>query len=168
MKLHTLKRTRSFAQPRESVFKFFESPEHLALITPPWLDFRILTPAPVVMRQGALIDYTIRWLTFPVRWTTLITTYDPPFRFVDEQIRGPYSLWHHSHTFTGKDDFTEMTDEVRYVLPYGPLGDAFHALIVRKQLETIFDYRSEVIGRFFAETPNAGEQGKKNAYMEVK
>lgn len=162
MKLYTLKRIQRFTPSRDTVFKFFESPEHLALITPPWLDFRILTPTPITMRQGTLIDYTIHWLTVPVRWTTLITTYEHPSRFVDEQIRGPYVLWHHSHTFVEKDGFTEMHDEVRYALPFGPLGRIAHAALVGKQLEEIFDYRSAVIGRFLGDDP-AAMDGETNA-----
>lgn len=165
MKLYTLKRTQGFSHSRDTVFKFFESPEHLALITPPWLDFHILTPTPITMRQGTLIDYTIRWLTVPVRWTTLITSYEPPYRFVDEQIRGPYSLWHHSHTFVEKDGVTEMHDEVQYALPAGVFGRVAHAALVRKQLEEIFDYRSHVIGRFFGDD-SAPSSAKKNTTHE--
>jgi ligand-binding SRPBCC domain-containing protein len=145
MKMYTLHRRQRILHPRSHVFGFFEAPENLARITPPSLGFRILTPLPITMKVGTVIDYTIRWLGVPVRWRTLITTYDPPFRFVDEQINGPYALWHHSHRFEETADGTEMTDEVRYCLPFGFLGDLGHTLIVRRQLEHIFDYRATVI-----------------------
>lgn len=166
MKVHTLKRVQRFHAGAGQVFSFFEMPENLALITPPWLDFRILTPPPIVMRQGALIDYTIRWLTIPVRCTTLITAYDPPHRFVDEQLRGPYALWHHTHTFTESDGWTVMTDEVRYALPFGPLGSLAHAALVRHQLEGIFDHRADVIGRMFGLDGRVQELGKRSGEGE--
>lgn len=149
MTVYTLKRTQRFPYPVDQVFSFFQMPENLALITPAWLDFRILSPAPIVMRQGTLIDYTIRWLSFPIHWTTLVSGYDPPHRFVDEQIRGPYALWHHTHTFVEKEGWTEMTDEVRYALPMGFIGRLARAVVVRHQLDGIFDHRSRVIGQLF-------------------
>jgi hypothetical protein len=156
MHVFTLRRTQTFPHRAREVFSFFETPENLSVITPRWLDFRILTPSPIHMEQGTLIDYTIRWLTVPVRWTTLITNYNPPHTFVDEQIRGPYALWHHRHSFVEKDGWTEMTDEVRYALPFGPLGRIAHTLLVRHQLEEIFDHRSRVIGRVFGVPPEDG------------
>ena len=86
--------------PLPQAFAMFENPHNLAKITPPWLNFRVVTPEPVVMRKGAEIDYVIRWLGLPIRWKTLITAYDPPHGFVDEQARGPYTLWRHQHTLT--------------------------------------------------------------------
>lgn len=149
MRTHTLKRVQRFHHPVREVFAFFETPENLAVITPPWLDFTILTPGPISMRQGAVIDYTIRWLTIPVRWTSLISVYMPPVRFVDEQIRGPYRLWRHTHSFAESDGWTTMTDEVEYRVPYGIAGTIAHALVLRHQLEEIFHYRAETIGRVF-------------------
>lgn len=167
MTVHTLRRTQRFPHPARDVFAFFETPENLAVITPRWLDFRILTPSPIHMEQGTLIDYTIRWLTVPVRWTTLITNYDPPNGFVDEQIRGPYALWHHRHTFVETNGWTEMTDDVRYALPLGPIGRAAHALLVRHQLEEIFDHRSRVIGRIFGLQPEHTESGASPAAVDA-
>lgn len=149
MKVYIFKRTQHLHAPIEAVFSFFQSPENLALITPPSLNFQILTPSPVEMRAGALIDYTIDVAGFPVRWTTAITEYDIPTLFVDQQIKGPYSFWHHTHSFADKGGFTEMRDEVRYVLPFGILGRIAHALFVKRQLEKIFDYRANVIASFF-------------------
>lgn len=147
MKTHTLERRQILPVPLGEVFAFFESPENLARITPPRLDFRILTPRPIHMKTGTVIDYTVRWLGMPVRWRTLITTYEPGRRFVDEQITGPYSLWHHTHEFAAREGGTAMTDRVVYMMPLGPLGELAHELMVRRQLEEIFDYRAEVIGR---------------------
>jgi ligand-binding SRPBCC domain-containing protein len=137
------------------VFAFFESAENLAHITPPSLGFRILTPAPITMKVGTVIDYTIRWLGIPVRWRTLITTYQPPDLFVDEQIRGPYSLWHHTHRFEDVPEGTLMNDEVHYCLPFGPIGDLTHGLVVKRRLGYIFDYRAMVIGKLLRDGERA-------------
>jgi ligand-binding SRPBCC domain-containing protein len=149
MKTYTLCRTQLIARPVDEIFAFFARPENLERITPPGLGFAILTPGPITMKTGALIDYTIRLMGFPMRWTTLITTYDPPHSFVDEQIRGPYSFWHHRHLFIEHDNGTEIVDEVRYVLPGGPLAPIIHALFVWRQLARIFDHRARVIAREF-------------------
>jgi len=148
--IHSLIRKQHFRQSIDEVFTFFQSPENLARITPQWLNFRILTPSPIEMKQGALIDYTIHWMGIPVRWTTTITDFEPPFRFVDQQLRGPYSLWHHTHTFVEQADGTEMSDEVQYVLPFGIFGDLAHTMIVQRQLDEIFSYRSRVIAEVFS------------------
>jgi ligand-binding SRPBCC domain-containing protein len=151
MRMHQLIRKQVLPLTPREIFSFFESPENLSLITPPWLGFRILTPSPVTMKVGTLIDYTIKWIGIPVRWTTLITTYEPPSSFVDEQIRGPYALWHHTHAFRETEEgVTEMTDTVHYMLPYGWLGDVAHALVVRRQLEEIFTYRMEAVAATFS------------------
>lgn len=145
MSIHLLRRTQMLPARPEEIFPFFERPENLSLLTPSWLKFTILTPSPVEMKSGAVIDYTISWLGVPMRWRTRISAYSPPMQFVDEQIRGPYSLWHHTHTFSAVEGGTRMVDEVRYALPGGPLGDLVHRLMVRKQLDRIFDFRAEAI-----------------------
>jgi ligand-binding SRPBCC domain-containing protein len=142
------RRVQSLPRPPAEVFQFFETPENLARLTPPSLGFEILTPSPIAMRAGALIDYCVRPLGFPQRWTTLIESYDPPRRFTDVQLRGPYSFWHHTHTFEAEGAGTRMTDEVRYVLPFGPFG-APAAPWVESQLKKIFDYRAETVAAFF-------------------
>lgn len=149
MKPYILKRTQLIHRPLAEVFPFFESPENLSKITPPWLNFIIRTPAPVDMKSGAFIEYTIRWLGLPIRWKTEIKDFDPPFRFVDEQIRGPYTLWHHTHVFNSVNGSTEMTDLVKYRLPFGPIGRIVHALWIRRQLQEIFDYRYNAIEKIF-------------------
>ena len=151
MRTYILQREQWVDRPLDRVFPFFERPENLALITPPGLDFRLLTPRPVKMEQGRVIDYTIRIFAMPVRWRTLITTYEPPFRFVDEQILGPYSFWHHTHTFTEIPGGTLIGDDVRYLLPLGWLGDLMNALAVRRRLEGIFTHRRRVVAERFGE-----------------
>jgi ligand-binding SRPBCC domain-containing protein len=154
---YVLERKLFLPVPPDEAFRFFDRPENLAEITPAELGFRILTPSPIAMKEGALIDYTIRVLGMPVRWTTLITSYNPPRGFVDQQLRGPYSFWHHTHAFRAVDGGTEMADTVRYLLPFGPLGALAHAVAVRRQLENIFEHRSRVIaGRFPGGPPQRG------------
>lgn len=133
--------------PIADVFAFFENPANLARITPGSMGFQVITPPPLVMQRGALIDYTIRWAGLPMRWTTLITDYDPPHSFVDTQLRGPYPYWHHRHTFSETPEGTRIGDEVTYMLPFGPLGRVVHALLVRRQLAGIFAYRQQAIRR---------------------
>ncbi len=101
------------------------------------------------MHQGALIDYEIRLGPLPMHWRTLITNHEPPHRFVDEQLVGPYSFWHHTHTFTAVDGGTLIGDHVRYVLPLGTFGRLAHKLVVRRQLETIFAYRKQIVSEMF-------------------
>jgi hypothetical protein len=151
MNVYTLECTQTLPNPLSRVFPFFEKPENLARITPRNLGFRILTPSPIVMKVGTLVDYTIRLGGIPVRWRTLITTYEPPFQFVDEQIKGPYAFWHHRHLFRDLGGSTEMRDVVHYALPAGILGTLAHALYIRRRLEQIFRHRSEVIGRILGE-----------------
>jgi ligand-binding SRPBCC domain-containing protein len=152
MRIYTLQREQWVARPRERLFPFFAQPENLALITPPSLRFRLLTPGPVTMEKGRVIDYTIRVMGLPTRWRTLITRYDPPRCFVDEQVSGPYSFWHHTHRFEQRDGGTLLFDEVQYALPillFGPARDLLHTLYVRPALEQIFDYRQQVFQEMF-------------------
>ena len=154
MKIHTLERTQLIKRPIEEVFAFFERPENLAVITPPSLGFLILTPSPIRMQTGALIDYSVRILGVRMHWTTMISEYQPPFRFVDIQLKGPYTFWYHTHTFKEVEGGTEAGDLVRYVLPMGPLGTLMHNMVVKRQLAEIFDFRTRVIAeKFKAVTP---------------
>lgn len=134
-------------RPLHEVFAFFSDVHNLERITPPWLNFSILT-RDVALRDGALIDYRIRLRGLPMRWRTRIALWEPPHRFVDEQLRGPYRLWHHTHEFTAVAGGTRMVDTVRYALPLGPLGSLAHRLFVRRDLERIFAYRRERFERF--------------------
>jgi ligand-binding SRPBCC domain-containing protein len=137
------------ARPVEEVFAFFADATNLEAITPPWLRFRILSPAPIAMGAGALIFYRLRWGRLPLRWVTRIEEWQPPSRFIDVQLRGPYALWHHTHSFEPHEDGTLMRDRVRYALPLGPLGRLTHRLFVRRDLEAIFDYRARKVSDFF-------------------
>lgn len=149
MTTYELRRIQIVPRPVEAVFPFFADAGNLDALTPPWLHFSILTQLPVEMRAGLLLDYRIRWHGVPVRWRTEIEQWEPNRMFVDHQIRGPYALWHHTHTFDRVDGGTRMTDVVRYALPMGPIGTAMHRLIVRRDVERIFDYRREQIARRF-------------------
>jgi ligand-binding SRPBCC domain-containing protein len=132
--------------PPEEVFPFFGDALNLEAITPPWLGFRVVTPGPIEMAAGAGIEYRLRLHGIPIRWRTTIAVWDPPHRFVDVQLGGPYRMWHHTHDFEpAADGGTLMRDTVRYALPFGPLGAAAHRLLVRRDLEAIFDYRREAV-----------------------
>jgi ligand-binding SRPBCC domain-containing protein len=143
---YTLHRVQRVAVPHDRAFAFFARPENLARITPPWLGFRIVSED-LEMREGLRIEYRVTPLGVPQRWVSQITAYDPPHRFVDEQREGPYAHWHHEHRFRAVDGGTEVTDTVRYALPFGVLGRLAHGVLVRRQLESIFDYREETLPR---------------------
>ena len=136
-------------KPLDIVFEFFSKPENLEMITPESLSFNILTPTPIKMGKGSLVDYTIRLFGIPIHWRTLISDYEPPFRFVDQQIKGPYTFWHHTHTFQQVDGGVEILDKVKYSLPMGWLGTLVHSIWVRKDLEKIFEHRKTVIQNYF-------------------
>jgi ligand-binding SRPBCC domain-containing protein len=157
---YTFSRKQLVPTPIEEVFAFFSKPENLALLTPQELGFQILTPLPIEMRRGALINYTIRLFGLRTRWATLITSYHPPYQFVDEQLRGPYSFWHHTHLFTETDDGTLITDTIEYAIAYGWIGRIVHERIVRKQLEHIFRYRELTIERMFGMTTHGEKAGR--------
>src|SRR5262245_1560942 len=146
---HVLETRVWLAKPRPEVFVFFADPANLARITPPWLGFRPLTRPPV-LAPFAVLDYRIRWLGLPLRWRTLIREYDPPARFLDVQVRGPYERWEHRHLFLEERGGTWVEDRVVYRLPLGPLGRAMHALVVRRQLEAIWAYRRHRMGELIA------------------
>ncbi len=150
MKIHTLLRKQIINKPIDEVFAFFDRPENLGDITPDFLNFSIMTPSPVAMKEGAVIDYSIKMMGIPMRWRSLISTYEPPYRFVDEQLRGPYSFWHHTHTFEEFPNGTLVTDRVLYAVPLGILGRVAHPLFVRGQLDRIFDHRFRVVEQYFA------------------
>ena len=145
MRLHVLRREQHLSKPPEESFAFFGDAHNLEDITPPWLGFRVVTPRPIAMGPGALIEYRLRLHGLPIRWRTQIAVWDPPRRFVDVQLDGPYRLWHHTHEFEPEGEGTRMTDVVRYALPLGPLGEIAHAVLVRRDVEAIFDHRAEAI-----------------------
>lgn len=135
---------------RDEVFPFFADAANLARLTPDWLKFRIMTPTPIDMREGAVIDYRISLFGVPMHWRTLITVWEPPFRFVDEQLRGPYRYWRHEHTFEETAGGTVLGDRVEYATPLGALSDK---LFVAGNLRRIFNHRAVVMKELFQAAP---------------
>lgn len=135
-------------RPPAEVFGFFADAANLESITPPWLRFHTVTPLPVTMREGALIDYRLRVHGLPVHWRTRISTWQPPHRFVDEQIRGPYRQWIHEHTFEPRNGGTLARDFVSFVVPFDFVT---YPLLVRRDVEAIFAFRAKALTARFAE-----------------
>jgi ligand-binding SRPBCC domain-containing protein len=151
MKVYHLKRVQTLSISQQDAWDFFSSPANLALITPDYMKFRIIyTSGQDTMYAGQIIRYKVNiFPKIPVSWTTEITHVDEPYRFVDEQRSGPYSLWHHQHHFREVEGGLEMTDDIHYSLPLGFLGKLAHELFVKKQLNRIFDYRKKVLDSRF-------------------
>lgn len=142
---HILTRRQTLNLPIEQVFDFFADAANLERITPPELNFHIITPQPINIKKGALIDYKLSLRGLPITWKTEITQWNPPHDFVDTALKSPYKQWIHLHTFeTGEAGETIMHDVVRYRLPFEPLGDAAH-WFVRRELDYIFDYRQKIV-----------------------
>jgi len=132
-------------RPRVEVFAFFADPANLARITPPTARPRLTIPVPP-LQAGSVFDLRVRWFGLPVRWRVFIREYDPPFRFVDVQVRGPFARWEHRHRFLEEDGGTLVEDRVTYRLPLGVLGRLAHALLVRRQLRATWAYRDRCLG----------------------
>ena len=142
---HRLIRQHTLDLPIAQVFDFFADAGNLERITPPELNFHIVTPRPIDIKQGTLIDYQLKLRGIPMKWRTEISVWEPPFRFVDQQLRGPYRQWIHTHTFTELSPTqTLMEDEVRYRLPFEPFGDIAN-YFVKGELAYIFDYRQKIV-----------------------
>jgi ligand-binding SRPBCC domain-containing protein len=141
-------------RPLHEVFAFFSDARNLELLTPAWLKFHVLT-TPVDIASGVHIQYRLKWHGIPLGWTTEITRWNPPHDFEDIQLSGPYQLWRHTHGFQERNGGTQMTDVVEYALPFGVLGRIAHAFQVRRNVETIFDYRYEQIQKMFGEPAGA-------------
>jgi ligand-binding SRPBCC domain-containing protein len=131
----------------KNLFPFFADAANLNALTPPWLNFYIATPRPITMREGVLIDYRLRVRGVPLRWRTRINVWQPPHRFVDEQIHGPYRQWIHEHSFEPRDGGTLTRDVVRYAVP---LDFLVHRWLVRPDVENIFAFRQERLLALFA------------------
>ncbi len=142
---HILTRKLTLDLPIKKVFDFFADAKNLERITPPELNFKILTPQPIDIKKGALIDYQLKLRGLPLTWKTIISTWNPPHVFVDEALQSPYKQWIHCHTFTEiSENQTLIEDEVKYRLPLEPLGDLAH-WFVRRELDYIFDYRQKAV-----------------------
>lgn len=145
-------------QPLETVFEFFSDAYQLETLTPPWLHFSVLTPAPISMKQGTLIDYRLRLHGIPMRWQSRIELWEPPFRFVDFQTRGPYRRWHHEHQFEAAAGGTICRDIVDYAVPGGFLVDRW---FVRPDILKIFSFRWNKLRELFpATTTTANVSGR--------
>jgi ligand-binding SRPBCC domain-containing protein len=144
-----LEQIQLMAKPRSGVFAFFADAHNLERLTPDFLGFRILTPGPIEMKAGAIIDYSLRLYGVSLKWRTRIEAFEPDIRFVDTQIKGPYRYWHHLHEFEEVEQGTRMRDVVNYELPFGPLGAVARALFVRRSLKRIFAYRRQAVTEIF-------------------
>jgi ligand-binding SRPBCC domain-containing protein len=152
MRIQVFERQQRIERSLDQVFPFYADAANLERITPPWLGFAVTTPKPIEMGYGALIDYRLRLHGVPVRWRTRIEEWRPPHRFVDAQLSGPYSLWHHTHTFEAVgEDATILGDRVRYAIPFGPAREIARALFVARDLERIFDYRRDAVTELLGE-----------------
>lgn len=140
MKIYEFRDELWLPHPRDEIFAFFANAANLEALTPPWVGFAFVTPTPVAMRTGALIDYRLRIHGIPIRWRTEITHWAPPFRFVDRQLRGPYRLWEHEHRFEERDGGTVASDRVRYAVLGGAL---VNRVLVAPDIARIFAYRRE-------------------------
>jgi ligand-binding SRPBCC domain-containing protein len=146
MKIHTFQSELWLPRPIQEVFGFFSDARNLQVLTPDWLNFKILTPGPIAMRAGALIDYRLRIHGLPIRWQTEITAWQPTQRFVDKQRRGPYRQWIHEHTFKAQNGGTLCGDFVQYAVPG---GEWVHRWLVRPDVERIFAFRGERLRELF-------------------
>jgi ligand-binding SRPBCC domain-containing protein len=136
-------------RPLEEVFSFFSRAENLEAITPEWLSFRVLSVAPKPIRKGTVIEYRLSLRGLPLRWTSEIREWEPPHRFVDVQLSGPYKLWHHTHLFIAAGQSTRLRDEVLYDLPLGAIGRLIHRLVVGRDVQQVFDFREARIRAIF-------------------
>ncbi len=132
-------------------WEFFSDPENLAYITPPEMDFKILFPKPMPsMYPGMIISYLVSpLLKVRMEWITEITHVSKPHYFVDLQLKGPYSLWHHQHHFEVVPEGIKMTDIVTYTLPMGKIGELIAGWFIRRKIHSIFEYRQKVIDETF-------------------
>jgi len=148
MRIYSLEREQCLPKPLAEVFDFFSRPENLQRITPPWLDFRMVE-TPERLSVGSLIRYRLRWRHVPIRWTTEISHWNPPYAFVDRALSSPYALWNHEHSFASHEGGTRMRDRVSYALPFWIAGQFMHWTMVKRDVERIFDFRAEAMRSLF-------------------
>ncbi len=151
---YLLTSTTLLPRPRAEVFEFFADAGNLETLTPPLLRFQILTALPLALKSGSLIDYRLRLHGVPITWRTEITEWEPPYRFVDQQLRGPYRLWHHEHRFEETSEGTLTTDRVHYAFLPIP---GVHRLLVEPDLRRIFAYRLKRMREIFGVAPQQGD-----------
>lgn len=146
MKLFSIDRSIWLPRPIDEVFLFFSDARNLEQLTPPFLKFQVITPSPIVMKPGTHIRYKLRLHALPISWESEITEWDPPHRFIDEQLSGPYRLWRHEHRFVAQNGGTEVSDHVDYAVLGGSL---INSLFVAPDVSRIFDYRTQILHSLF-------------------
>ena len=151
MQIRTLSRELWLPRRIDAIFDFFSDAGNLEALTPPWLHFQIITPQPVALQLGSIIEYRIRWRQIPLYWRTEIAAWEPPNRFIDQQIQGPYRRWIHEHTFVEREGGTLLRDHVEYAVPGWIIEPAIERWIVRPDLARIFDYRREKMINIFGQ-----------------
>ena len=149
MRIRTLERQQTIPAPLKEVFAFFSEARNLNVITPSWLRFELVGQSEEELKAGTLIHYNLAWHGLPVRWTSLIEQWHPPQLFTDVQVKGPYRLWRHTHTFAERGGATLIADTVQYAVPMGFLGDFCAGWMVRRDVEKIFDYRRNQLSSIF-------------------
>ena len=145
MKYYEFKKKQFINLPINEVFDFFSNPVNLEKVTPQYLNFKINTKLPLVMGKGKYFNYQLRVRGISMKWISLISLYNPPHCFIDEQIKGPYSSWQHIHTFMEKNGGTSINDFVKYSLPLGFIGKIINSIWIKKDLDAIFKYRQKII-----------------------
>ena len=151
IKGYTLTAEQRLAESREEIFSFFADARQLETLTPPSLSFALLNETPIEMQTGTLIDYQLRIHGIPIRWQSKISVWEPPVRFVDEQMKGPYRFWRHEHLFEETDQGVTVRDIVHYAVP---LGGVVHTLFVKRDLKHIFEYRQQKLAEIFTPVKN--------------
>jgi ligand-binding SRPBCC domain-containing protein len=149
---HVLESRLWLARPRAQVFAFLADPDNLARVSPPGLHVRLLTPG-LKLGAGAVFDLRLDWLGVPLRWRGYIREFDPPYRFVDVQVRGPWARWEHRHQFLEEGEGTWMEDRITYRPPLGPLGALLHALLLRGQLARAWAFRQARLEELLGSPP---------------
>ena len=150
-KEYLLEKHQFISKSKIEVFDFFKTPENLEQITPKNLNFRIITPSPILMEEGTLIEYQIKLFGIPLYWRTLIKEYNPPDNFRDLQLNGPYDTWDHTHIFKECKNGVMMVDRIKYSIPFGIIGRLAHFIWVKAELRRIFNHRYKVIEQIFEE-----------------